>query len=1085
MKRTVWDHYNAMARSTDNSREVEWGALTDTILLFVSPFFLDEGRYSHTVQAGLFAAFLSAFLVITTPRLEPDNVELTLRAIVQLSHQLSNLSSANSINTPYDLPEFSPSSNITNINVLFYMSLSLILLAAFLSMAIKSWLHNFDRHMRAITSPEMRAKERESRFQSLMRWRAHWVVALLPFLVQLSLAVFAVGLFLFLKPLHTPSAYVVLGVSSLALLFYLVTIFIPFIDGFSPFSLPITRECIRLWYWEKAAIAIARQKWQNKPGIPAEENHLHPEEVASDYPGVFSSPPTIEAPSTHSPWYIKQFLGNWMESVSLAFRSFVRFVSVIWGVHLPPLRKKVSELAGERHRQRQSIYYAKAHPQIIRTLLRNTIVTPEHLPVYISVFERSQDPHIRPQDWRLIINILDELQVDVGALSQIEARGVLYVLGSVYEERLVKRELSVAIALCSRFGEANVNPIDAVLRHLMLGRVFDREELIHLWHWNQACAKVRVLEASEENISSLIWVSGFITKYPTLPYVQIQHDRDRLLRQCLQLLRSLLIFAGTVPNSTSSKPKLIAAIYSAVVVVGDAFLDGLWPLSHVSSVDVDTGFILNPVAKLLNTSRIRAEDPSGSFLCTLFIPCLLLNGEHPSHWGESMRVIDIISSLGVEDELGLTAWTSGLEGLWELYATEPSRLLGCMAYLARDCFPEHTVVDHLNLFLKKYDTYTWQDHTRLDLPTLNFLQNALERIIKQAPQEIDDVLTTLRSGLHNTWLRLHIETTGGMATSLTAEELKSMNWFNSPAFDSIANRRVALYTLELVPLEWELLMLFCQSSSFTTHFSLLCLMTKMSSPQSKPNQTIEWNDFRIQLFGRIDDMVAATFGTNQTETVDLMDYLILVEHLQPRWKALPKAWRSTFATLFTRGSETITWVIRVAHRLVIELRERSLEGSIPQRIPSTQLTDSFIPDDAYSLYARIQILNLQDSSASPEEPTELLLQERRLGQRYLNSATALLSFISEMLGEVKTSPPDELLSLYASLLSLPDLFGDRACRHHIMTYLEGISKRVQMTPEQLGIVPEICRRGSERAWRAGSGANRMRKKSRNLRGRGS
>ena len=70
-----------------------------------------------------------------------------------------------------------------------------------------------------------------------------------------------------------------------------------------------------------------------------------------------------------------------------------------------------------------------------------------------------------------------------------------------------------------------------------------------------------------------------------------------------------------------------------------------------------------------------------------------------------------------------------------------------MADLARDCFPEDTVVDHFNLFLKEYDTYTQQDHTRV-----NFLQNALERIIKQIIQEIVDVLTTLHSGLHNTWL---------------------------------------------------------------------------------------------------------------------------------------------------------------------------------------------------------------------------------------------------------------------------------------------------------------------------------------------
>ncbi len=1035
----------------------------------------------QTVQAGLFAAFLSAFLAITTPRLEPDNMELALRAIVQLSHQFSNLSSSNSINMPYDPPEFFAPSNIGHINLLFYTSLSLILFAAFLSMVIKTWLHNFGRDMRTITSPEMRAKERESRFQSLMRWRVHWVVALLPFLVQLSLAVFAAGLFLFLKPLHTPSAYVILGVSSLALLFYLSTTFIPFIDQFSPFSLPITGECLRLWYWEKAAIAMARQKWQKGPEIPAEETNIQPDGAASDYVGAFSSLSTIEASSVHSHCRIKRFLRNWVEGISLTFRSSVKFVSVIWGVHLPPLRKKVSELAGARHRQRQSVHYAKAHPHVIRALLRNTVVAPEHLPIYISIFERSQDPDIRPEDWRLIINILDELQVDVGALSRTEVRGVLYVLGSVYEDRLVKRELSVAKAFCSRFSEANVNPIDAVLRHMMLGRVFAREKLIHLWHWNQACAKIRVLEASEENIDSLIWVAGFITQYPTLPYVQLQHDRDRLMRQCLQLLRSLLIFAGTVPTSLSSKPKLITAIYSAVVVLGTAFLDGIWPQSHVLSVDVDTRFILNPVAKLLHASRLRAEDPSGSFLCTLFIPCLLLNGEHPSNWDESMRVIDVISSLGVTDQLGLTAWTSGLEGLWEIYAAEPSRLLGCMAYLAWDCFPEHTVVDHFDLFLKEYDKNTRHAHTRVDLPTLDFLQNALGRIIKQNPQEIDDVLTTLRSDPLNTWLLLHIETTGGMATSLTAQDVKSMDWFNSPAIDSIANRRIALYSLGLVPPEWDLLVLFSQSSSFTTHFSLLCLVAKMSSPWSKPNESDKWTTLHSHLYVRIDDVLAAAFSTNQTGAVTLMDYLILVEHLQPRWKALPKSWRSTFATLFTRRSESITWMIDVAHCLMVEIRERDLEDGVPQRIHSTQLTDPFIPDDAYSIYAHFQIPDCQDTLASPEASTAVLLHAQQIGPRYLNSAAALLPFVSDMLREVNCSPPDELWSLYASLLSLPDLFGDRACRHHIMTYVEGIFERVQTTAEQFGAVPVTSRQASQRGRRGGSGAKQMRKNYRNLR----
>lgn len=1064
MKRTVWDHYNTMARTADNSREVEWGALTDTILLFVSRFFLPAVNIYFTVhQAGLFAAFLSTFLAITTPRLEPDNLELTLRAIVQLSHQLSNLSSSNSFNTPYDPPEFFAPSNVGHVNVLFYTSLSLILFAAFLSMVIKTWLQNFDRGMRAITSPEMRAKERECRYQSLMRWRVHWVVALLPFLVQLSLGVFAAGLFLFLKPLHTPSAYIILSISSLALLFYLVVTLIPFTDEFSPFSLPFTRRCLQFLYWEKAAFAIAGQKWRNESDITTEENHLHHGEIPSDYPGLSYPPSTIELSSSHSPWHTTRFLWNRMSRAS-RFSSSV--LAAIWAAHLPPLRKKVKELARERHRQKQSTYYTRAHPQIIRALLRNTVVAPDHLPVYISVFQRSQDRHIRPQDWRLIIDILDELQVDVDALSQTEARGVLFVLGSVYEGRFLKRELSVAKSLCSRFGEANGSPINAVLRHLMLGRIFDREEPIHLWHWDQACVKIRTLEASEENINILIWVSGFIAKYLTLPYVQIQYDRDRLMRQCLQLLRSMLIFAGTVPISTPSKPKLISAIYSAIIVVGNAFLDGVWPQSYELSVDFDTRFILNPVAKLLNTARFRAEDPSGSFLCTLFIPCLLLNGEHPSRWGESMRVIDIINSLGVTDQFGLTAWTGGLEGLWKIYQADPSRLLGCMAYLARDCFPEHTMVDHFDIFLKGYDTSTSQDRTRMDLPTLRFLQFALERIIEKSPQEIDCTLKTLRDGLSNPWLLLHIETTCGIATSLTTQEL---DWFNSPAFDNIANRRITLYNQGAVPPEWDLLSLFYQSSSFTTHFGLLCLYTKLWSPQDRsedPNGALYLN-----LLERVDVVVAATFKTNQAGTVNLIDYLILVEQLQPRWKALPKPWRSTFATLFTRRSEALAWVIEIARCLKVEFRERGLEGNIPRRIPPIQLNDPFIPDDARSLSVYFQNPNFQDS-ASPKEGAAAVSHAQQIGPRYLNAAASLLSFISEMLREVNSSPPDELCSLYASLLSLPDLFGDRVCRNQIMAYMEGVFERVQMASEQFGTVPVASRQDSERIRRLGKGAKK-------------
>lgn len=930
-------------------------------------------------------------------------------------------------------------------------------------MVIKTWIQNFSRGMKAITAPEIRAKERERRFRSLLRWKVHWVVALLPILVQLSLAVFASGLFLYLQPLHTPSAYVVLGVSSLALLFYLFVHSIYLSDEFSSFSLPLTREYLRFLHWEKAAFAIALNTWRSRPDVPAERNDPDHYELSSDYPL-----PATEASSSHSSRHTKRVLLHGTKNIFLAFRSGFALFSAFVGVHFAPLREDVHDLARERQFERRRTHYTEAHPKVIRSLIKRTIAAPEHLPVYISVFERSQDPHIEPQDWRLIINILNDLQFDAGALPQAGVRGILYVLGGMYEGPLV--ELSVAKTLCSRFGEGSVDPIDAVLRHLMLGRIFDRERLIHLWHWDQACAKIRALKASEENVNKLIWVPNLIAKYPTLPYVQRQYDRDPLMRQCLQLLRGLLIFAGMVPMSTPSRPELLTSIYSATIFVGNAFLNGVWPQSNALSVVHNTetrGSISHPMANLLYVAHSRVKDPSGCFLCTLFIPCLLLNRSHPSFWSGQIWPIDIIKSPGVTDRFGFIGWTSGLEGLWEIYEADPSRLLGCMAYLVGNCSREQTMVAQVNIFLRAYDAYTQEDHLRMDLPTLNFLQNALEHILKSTTQEINEILEYLQPGLNNPWLLLHIETTCGLKTSLTTQTLRSMSWFGSPALEHIANRRIALYKLKVVPPEVGLLRLFCQTSSFTTHFNLLCVYTKPLPLQGRPGNP---NGFArnaiLYLLEQLDVVVDATFNTDRTGSVGLLDYLILVEQLRPRWMVLPRPWRSTFATLFTRKGEALAWMIEIANCLGVELRERGLEVRIPQQIPSPQPNDPFIPDEAHSLYVRFHIPVRQEGAASPivtplSGGTVAVSHERQIGSRYLNAAAALLPFISQMLKEVKSSPPDELHPLYASLLSLPESFGDRTSRSRITDYMEGIFERVQMEFGQGEATPTISRQEGE------------------------
>jgi len=106
---------------------------------------------------------------------------------------------------PYVPADFSPPQHIVVVNVLFFASLGVMILAAFIAMLIKSWVREFDRGLRAMSISEQRAKTREFRFLGMEQWKLPEMVAVPPLLVQISLLLFAVGLVLFLFHISTPS----------------------------------------------------------------------------------------------------------------------------------------------------------------------------------------------------------------------------------------------------------------------------------------------------------------------------------------------------------------------------------------------------------------------------------------------------------------------------------------------------------------------------------------------------------------------------------------------------------------------------------------------------------------------------------------------------------------------------------------------------------------------------------------------------------------------------------------------------------------------------------------------------------------
>jgi len=149
---------------------------------------------------------------------------------------------------PYVPADFSPPDHIVVVNALFYASLGVMILAAFIAMLIKSWVHEFDRGLRAMSIPEQRAKTREFRYLGMEYWKLPEMVAILPSLIQISLLLFAIGLVLFLFHISKPSFGVTTAISGIGVLYYSITASISVFVASSPFHSPVSRTLGKVYH---------------------------------------------------------------------------------------------------------------------------------------------------------------------------------------------------------------------------------------------------------------------------------------------------------------------------------------------------------------------------------------------------------------------------------------------------------------------------------------------------------------------------------------------------------------------------------------------------------------------------------------------------------------------------------------------------------------------------------------------------------------------------------------------------------------------------------------------------------------------
>jgi hypothetical protein len=179
---------------------------------------------------------LTAFLIELLGRLEPDPMDIIQDVLIYQTQMMRNSSLG-----PYVPADFSPPNYIVVVSALFYASLGVMILAAFIAVFIKSWVREFDRGLRTMSDPEQRAKTREFRYLGVERWKLSEMVGVLPYLIQLSFLLFAIGLNMFLFHVSKPSFGVTTAIFGIGVLYVFITTSISVFVTSSPFHSPLSR----------------------------------------------------------------------------------------------------------------------------------------------------------------------------------------------------------------------------------------------------------------------------------------------------------------------------------------------------------------------------------------------------------------------------------------------------------------------------------------------------------------------------------------------------------------------------------------------------------------------------------------------------------------------------------------------------------------------------------------------------------------------------------------------------------------------------------------------------------------------------
>ncbi|KAI0825791.1 hypothetical protein BC629DRAFT_1261593, partial [Irpex lacteus] len=173
-----------------------WAAVEKTLTNFDQQ---EVGGYKEDIDslltfAGLYSGVLTAFVIVSFVQLQEDTAAESLRVLRVIANQ-TVVNAVSATPSPINPPPFQPSLAAKRVNVLWFASLVISLSTASLSILVKQWLRSYMAF--ASSSPQGALRIRHFRRAGLQTWRVFGIASMLPLLLQVSLALFFIGLCFF------------------------------------------------------------------------------------------------------------------------------------------------------------------------------------------------------------------------------------------------------------------------------------------------------------------------------------------------------------------------------------------------------------------------------------------------------------------------------------------------------------------------------------------------------------------------------------------------------------------------------------------------------------------------------------------------------------------------------------------------------------------------------------------------------------------------------------------------------------------------------------------------------------------------